>query len=468
MSVSFFALAALPLRCLFLLTYSRADRRLVRDLVALPQPLRLTYCIRGMALVRDSIGDFLLFPRDHTHFDMPPEDEFNTLHFGANTRSDFQQQYPESSSYDSYPAVSVYSSAPRVYYTTPEYHLDAGKGHGRPEQQRCTPGGSPSPSISQAFDHPASTLSSASAQSVRSTASSAIGSPYSHATHALPGQDQWTESQQGLGIAPGIVHNDGFGHDTMFSMGGMDNDMIFDDNKLQNSFVGEFGKIPSSSVLSSQPFSSVSSSSALQPFIPVFSSPPTTVGLDSPSSTRNVTIDTILEEANNKIASPRQTVSPTSAHSTKPPLAACQSVHQSSSSPIHLSSFKSPTTPASAISPYLPGVSSPSGTSQHDPRSYSGAAAPESRARSILVSPTDRFTPYARSTPPIIQDQFPIVQSLSSFFSQSSGRFIPPLESSCWFSLVPPLSSTVYLWISLILYLLSVNLPRLPLIMSRL
>jgi len=392
-----------------------------------------------MALVHDSICDFLPFPRDPTYLEMAHEDEFDPMHFGASTHSDFQHQYLGSSAYDSYPPV--YSAAPQIYYNAPRYHLDVGKGHATPEQH-YTPAGSPSPSTSQAFDHPPSTLTSASGASVRSTASSAVGSPYSHNTNTLPGHEQWTESRQGLGLAPGIIHNDGFGQDPMFPVAGMDSDLMFDDTKFPTTCVGESRRVFSSLFPTGQPSPSVSPCPALQSFIPASSTPSPMVS-DPPSSRRNVTIDTILEEMNNEIESPRQTASPTSTSLAKPPREAFQAVNASISPPVPSNSFRSPMTPASAMSPYLQGASFPSSTYQRLPESRSGAVGSEPRMRRTSTSPTDRFTPYARPIPPpAAQDQFPTVQSQTSFFSQSSGRFIPPLESSCWFSLLTLVFST--------------------------
>lgn len=391
-----------------------------------------------MALVHDSIGDFPLFPRDPTHFEMPTDGEFGTLHYGANARSDYHPHYSESSSYDSYTAASGYSSAAQLYYTAPRYPVSVGKGFGASERQRHTPQGSPSPSISQAFDQPPSTLSSASGASVQSTASSAVGSPYSHAANTLPSHEQWSELRHGLGIAPEIVHNDGFAQDAMFPISGMENDPVFDDSKLQGNFVGESRKISSYSSSSSQPSPSISSRPAFQSFVPVHCSPPSAMARDTSSSERSVTIDTILEEVNNRITSPGQTLSPASAGSENPSFGAFQAIHENNPSSAHPSPFKSPTTPASAMSPHLSGAFLPSGSHQRDLSSQSGFVVVEPRLRRSPISSTERFCPYARSVQPISQDKFPIPpsQPQSPFFSQSSGRFVPPLQSSCWFSLL--------------------------------
>ncbi|KAI4093921.1 MAG: hypothetical protein LQ344_002519 [Seirophora lacunosa] len=106
----------------------------------------------------------------------------------------------------------------------------------RQRQPRYASSGSASPSIPQSLDNPPSTLSSTSGASGRSTASSTVGSPYSLATHSLPGQDTWSESNQGLGIAPDIVRNDGFTHDA-FPGSSIESELCYQDAKFSDSFV---------------------------------------------------------------------------------------------------------------------------------------------------------------------------------------------------------------------------------------
>ena len=375
-----------------------------------------------MALVHESIGDFVLFPRDPSYHSMAPENDTHGL----------------TSSYDSYSSMAAYPAAPPAYYNTSHYLYESTKPQ---EQQRFTPARSPSPSISQAFEHPPSTtLSSASGASVQSTASSAVGSPYSHATHNISSHDQWTESQHGLGIASGLVHsNDGFGHE-MTQWGGIEDGLMFDNSKLQDSFVGESEKVLSSSISSScsMPLPT-SSSSAPQAFLPQFPIEPRTMASDPSTAGRNITIDTILEEVNSTIQSSPRTVSPASANSTRVSPLVAQASHGSFSSPIAPRSFKSPTTPASAMSPFFQSPALPQQNRQRVPRRHSVTA---SRAQNPSASPADRYSPYSRPNP-VAQptDQFPSVQSQNPFFGQSSGRFIPPLESSCWFSLILSLSA---------------------------
>ena len=369
-----------------------------------------------MALVQETISDFVLFPRDPSYHNMESEDDTS----GLNT------------SYDPYPSMSAYS-APPAYYNAPHYFFESAKPQ---DQHRFTPVGSPSPSISQALDHPPSTtLSSASGASVQSTASSAVGSPYSHATHNLPSQDQWTESHHGLGIASGVVHsNEDFGRD-MAQWGGMENELLFDSSKLQDSFIGESENLPSSSPISRNCLASLSipSCSAPQDFISGYSLPHQSVASNPSGNSRNVTIDTILEEVNSTIQSSPRTASPISTSSTRISPVTAPTKH----SPQGHRSFRSPTAPASAMSPSFPNTSFASWTQRRGPQRQSVMTGPDSKSPRNSVSPTDRHAPYARPfSGPESQAHFPSFHSSSPFFGQSSGRFIPPLQSSCWFSLL--------------------------------
>ncbi|KAL8729846.1 MAG: hypothetical protein Q9166_004487 [cf. Caloplaca sp. 2 TL-2023] len=139
-------------------------------------------------------------------------------------------------SFDDSSPMPDYSSAQSHYYNASHFLMDGPKDQTQRYQQRHTPSGSASPSIPQSLEHPPSTLSSASGASGQSTASSTVGSPYSLVTHSIPGQDAWSEPHQGLGIAPDIIHNDGFPQD-VFPNGGLENELCFHDPKFPDSFV---------------------------------------------------------------------------------------------------------------------------------------------------------------------------------------------------------------------------------------
>lgn len=233
-----------------------------------------------MALVHENIGDFVLFPREQAYCD-PLSTDFRQGFVGldsdhGNTIA-MQQQYSHAgiASFDNSSSMPVYSSGQSHYYNAPDFLFDGRKDHTRSYQQRHTPSGSVSPSLPQSLEHPPSTLSSTSGASGQSTASSTVGSPYSLATHSLPGQDAWGDLNQGLGIAPDIIHNDGFPQDA-FPSGGLETELCFQNGKFSDSFVGECGNFPSVSSFQYSP-------NAQGPYAPRCVSPsPYSVTLQAP------------------------------------------------------------------------------------------------------------------------------------------------------------------------------------------
>ena len=388
----------------------------------------------GMAVVHDSISDFVLFPRDQSCQEMVDtnfEHSFTSFHYNMGSG---YQHFSEltNSTYDSYEPVSAYSSAHTSYLGTPHLVVDAPKDSAGQLNPKYTPSASPSTSVSHSLEHPPSTLSSASGASVQSTASSTMGSPYSHATHSLPSQDRWNDAHHGLAIASGIAQPDPFGHDT-FPLSGMDNEGAFDDSKYSDSFVGESHKVSSFSSHTCRAISSppMSSCTASQSFLPASAAPP--LVLDTSVGARMVTIDSILEEVNSGIDSPAHLISPASVAS------GCASprvtVHrQSMRSPEQNSgAFKSPSTPASAMSPLAPYAVSPSIARTVEPRQHLlvglDPTSIHGGAQSAPIRPPSTDSPVSPIQSHRSQFQAP-------FFNQSSGRFVAPLQSSCWFSFV--------------------------------
>ena len=404
-----------------------------------------------MAKVYSSVSDFVLFPRDQTFIgalDPKLGADFNNMHYhpdildNMHQHGDFSAQ--ASTPFESYPPVSTYSSAPSAYFGAPSVPYETQKGNmGRPLQRR-TPSGSPSPSNSQVFDHPPSTLSSASGASGQSTASSTDGSPYASATHVLPYEGKWSGPLHGLGIAPGIVSSENFSHDS-FPPASFENDLMLEDSKFPN-YVGECGKSLSLSLsLSfpplSQPFTPLEFSDlAAQNTVPKSSS--RLLALDTTAVTNDATIDLILEEANNKTQEPVLLISPISAASAAASPMSFTSKHQTTSPTQGKSSFRSPLTPASAVARFPSCTTSPHGSGEYNLLGNSVTLSDDVRApRSPPESP-ERCPPCNRPrTPPIAQHLARYIQSQGSFFGQSSGRFIVPLESSCSFSLLSPFLS---------------------------
>lgn len=413
----------------------------------LPWPWGFPRDVWGMALVQDCYSDFVLFPRDQPYLDIldARQDETfeNIVHY--TTASDMHHHFPDlaSTTYDTYPSTSAFSTVTSNYYGGScgalNSVVDVPKEDERLNQRQFTPSGSPSPSISQSFDHPPSILSSTSGASAQSTASSAAGSPYSHDTNHVPSQELWMESHHGLGIASGIPHNEGFGSD-LYPLTNIENELVFSDDKFPNNFVGESRKIFSSSISTSgaaSPVSvSVSSSASSQSFVPAFRSPH--LALDTSVTTGDVTIDTILKEVNSRVEKPTtDMISPASASSIETSPRYFRSTPLAPQpSPRVWGSFKSPTTPASAMSPLTSRSSTPQSARAHESRRNSLAPCSDSKAQQ-QTTPSHRVYPYSRPTPPLSSQALShINQSQSPFFGQSSGRFIAPLESSCRFSLI--------------------------------
>ncbi|KAL2037345.1 hypothetical protein N7G274_009830 [Stereocaulon virgatum] len=181
-----------------------------------------------MAKVYSGASDFVRFPREESLYDtFQPQlgEHYNPLQYNPNVVSNMQQAREFSghtnASYESYPQVSAYSTASSAYFGADSAPFEAHKGSFGHSLQRHTPSGSPSPSGSQIFDNPSSSLSSASGASAQSTASSADGSPYANPQHNLPYQGKWEPF--GLGIGPEIVSGESFNFVS---------DLLLDDGKF--------------------------------------------------------------------------------------------------------------------------------------------------------------------------------------------------------------------------------------------
>lgn len=208
-----------------------------------------------MALVHESIGDFLLFPREQTYCNplLSAFDE-NPVGLDSSNRSAFamQQSVPDrrNALFQTSASMPGHPLEHSNNIHGAHFVLDAHNEPLRSYQKRYTPSGSVSPSLPQSLDHPPSTLSSVSGASGQSTASSAVGSPYSLVAHNLPNHDTWNDLHQGLGMAPDIMQGDGFTQDA-FPNAGLDNDFCYQDRKLPDTYVGESTKVFSVSFLSS-------------------------------------------------------------------------------------------------------------------------------------------------------------------------------------------------------------------------
>lgn len=241
---------------------------------------------------------------------------------------------------------------------------------------------------------PPSNISTASGASA---ASSTMGSPYSGHAMVAPAIPEWTT--QGLGIAPTIAGDHyPFAQEYSFGFSGMDNDFAYPEINKPHGYVGECENI---SAL--DPRASLSSSSSISTFIPS-------------SSSLDTTMNSIFARNDSHGNDSDLTMSPLSVMS---PILSGKDNHV----------FKSPITPAS---------SSPLSTRRFSTQSFGssflGTASTgswESR-QSPNVPQTQSFkSNMADGLSNFSHSPYPS----SSFFSQSSGHFVPPLESLCLFPL---------------------------------
>jgi hypothetical protein len=223
-----------------------------------------------------------------------------------------------------------------------------------------------------------------------SASSSTMGSPHSIHGHIVPGPEY------GLGLTPSIVNYNDYGHNEYtFQTSGMD-DFTLEFNTAKsnpNSFVGECKTISTSAPRQRGSISSNSESLSLSTFV---SSPNT---MDTPTPMRS-------DSATRSMASP---ITPTSAMRSPD------------------ESFKSPSVSAFSTSP-----SSSRRPSQTFSAPLYASPSTTGRPQEIRLSPISSFSQSFTS------EQSPSYTTYhqSPFFSQSSGNFVPPLESSCRFPLL--------------------------------
>ena len=257
----------------------------------------------------------------------------------------------------------------------------------------------------QFHDLPPALISSGSAPSIPSASSSTVGSPYSGPSHTLSTQEGYDHSgsSYGLGVLPAIVNHEAFAQDILGTA--MDAELSLSSHeKLPDSFVGECADLSSSQTRpttvappqarSVQPLSS----SSLSQYVPFTASP------------QSLSINTFFDQKVPTLPSAASSsVFSTSTHSP--------ATEQTRATP----TFKSPTTPASACSRQS-SLISPVKARNLPPASRSQA------------SPVSHAHLFSRRIPNVAP-QHHLGHFQSHFFAQSSGNFMPPLETS--FSSLP-------------------------------
>jgi len=225
-----------------------------------------------------------------------------------------------------------------------------------------------------------------------SAASSAMGSPHSINVVPVP---EW--APQGLGLNPSIVGYDSYphGNEYTFTPSGMEEfDLNFNAAAKPNSFVGECKPISRSVSRQHGSISSHSESlSSLSTFVPspnTMDSPPDQRKKSEPFTSKSMVSPITPVSATRKESKDDWFKSPVSAFSRSP---------------------TSSRRPSQAFNPSLFASTSSAGRPQ-DMRSPVSTV-----SQSFPPEPSQSFATYHQSP----------------FFSQSSGNFVPPLESSCWF-----------------------------------
>jgi hypothetical protein len=311
----------------------------------------------------------------------------------------FHDSYPDLSmnSYSSFDSIPSFAPLPYSTYENPSLCVDTPPECFQSEMHRSSSlNGSLKPSSHHSSELPPSTLSSASGHSIPSASSSTVGSPYSGHAHSFSHQESWVNPNEGLGLSSTLVNQEAYYQG--FVGTDLDSELAFGSHeKLSDDFVGESANLSSNRKRSRSLLPGKFSQSP----VPLQSS------LASSSSPEPDTIDSILERAN----SSSNTQSPRSLDSSH-----VKSIDNDTSQLLKSTNlFKSPTAPASAC-PRLP-------------------KAPTTPAVAVSL-PADHpaFRPGHTHMPHVpMPSHQQGGQFQNHFFAQSSGSFMPPLESSCVF-----------------------------------
>ena len=290
--------------------------------------------------------------------------------------------------YGSFDQSAGYASLPYPYYENPTLFVEAPLEDTKYDLSRSLSStGSLHQHSQSSNEHTLSLISSASGPSLPSASSSTVGSPHSGHSHPISSADSWT-SAINFNAHPAIANSEGFVGD--YSVVDFGHEHAFGTaTKLQDDFVGKCVDLSSFPTRSST--FSVNCSSSNLSFVqrPPFSASPEPVSVES--------FERFPEAAPSRAV--RDNTSVRTSH---------QHVGQT---------FKQPTTPASARS--------------RTPSTSSVIRAPTSGLTVPAQSPCRSYpTPLS---PALSPSQHVPNQFQSHFFAQSSGIFMPPLESSCSF-----------------------------------
>lgn len=290
---------------------------------------------------------------------------------------------------------AAFATQPFPYYENTALFAEAPTDFSKYDMMRSASSNSSLKPSSQQSELPPSAFSSASGRSLPSASSSTVGSPYSGHSHLALPQDSWMGSAETLDLAPTIVNPDSFAPEFVgatlepdFSFGAHD--------KLPGSFVGECADLSLA-----QPRSSTFASVPTGPSAPSVSSSATATAVASPE---------LLAVDSKPASTHRPQALDAARRQARPPQPQPGQLRARHTAPV----FKSPAPPAPALF------------------RTSTFASPAGRRSSVACPPSPTTGGPAavvtHSHPPMEQHAS---QFQTHFFAQSSGSFVPPLESSC-------------------------------------
>ena len=390
----------------------------------------------AITLAHSSIADFPLFDDEQSFFSMSGDRQNGSFnHFVPSNDSNYSQSFIDMNMYQQQAQATAYDDTPSQYYHASHLVVNAPRIAVRHSAPQYTPSASPSTSLSHSGDQPSSILSTASNASMQSNTSSAVGSPYTQGAHVLTGQEQWAKSTSGLGFEHDFVQDEGYPTEIFpFSSSTESEPSVYSTDRNFGACVGESQQVSSSVTSSSVPVLSPSLSASTG-FSSVYTaSPSPSLTLEKSVDPRNASIRTTMDEYNERNARPFF-AQPAPLESQS--LELFQSLPQGSGekrfSEMTDPNFRQPSTPASATSPTVRRRVSPFVPQKAPRRAHSRPGPDRSTAKksSPIHHPYERRASLTVSEGPGSKTFYQ-----APFFNQSSGRFVPPLESTCWFSLI--------------------------------
>jgi hypothetical protein len=326
-------------------------------------------------------------------FEHPQRDTLFQQPYSSDENTSIHPPYPglDMDSFNYSDSTTGFHPLPFSYFDNPGMFASAPAQSMKPQMTRTISNNSAMHQYHHSSDAAPGLISSAS--------SSTVGSPYSgplHTDSMYNHNDAFNTEllSHGLGLLPTIVNQDSYTHE----FAGFEPELPIGHDKLNGNFVGESADLSSSLKRSTTfPCPINRNSQSVSPATPLNPSP------------ELLTANTPTLEQIPVLTHPTSFV----------PVNRCASLPVSI--PQHPSVepvFKSPTTPASAY-PRTPSAYSP--LDRRVPSHGAQLTAPVQQPQPAVPLPAQPMRQHGN-------------HFQSHFFAQSSGNFMPPLETSCWFS----------------------------------